>query len=333
MELAKTRHMVLCDFVVHQELVVYALQHGLPLPPLPAHPTTSSSSSSSGSSTHDSHNSQAPAAAAAAVLAAAGAGCSSSTPIAASYMADMLRRVSPEQLQQVRDWSGEEDVKKMTQTLFQQLVALLELIQRQDDEEEEQQQQQQQSDTAQDAPPDTAAAAAAAAAAFAAAGFPGGADSARRQLEHLVDDALTKCAVGMIFNCRVFVDSACNHQMHEGSAPVVEPQSHWKRVARRLKLTQEQLLLLRIAADEYSCMVQQEQREGRVLLQLAADYLPSTNLAIKAQQESAAAAAAAAVKEEDAAVAAAVKQEQGEQEAGAAASSCSTRSASSRLHR
>uniref|UniRef100_A0A383WCR5 Uncharacterized protein n=1 Tax=Tetradesmus obliquus TaxID=3088 RepID=A0A383WCR5_TETOB len=129
MELAKTRHMVLCGFVVRQELVVYALQHGLPLPPLPAHPTTSSSSSSSsGSSTHDSHNSQAPAAAAAAVLAAAGAGCSSSTPIAASYMADMLRRVSPEQLQQVRDCSGEEDVKKMTQTLFQQLVALLELI-------------------------------------------------------------------------------------------------------------------------------------------------------------------------------------------------------------
>jgi hypothetical protein len=99
-----------------QELIVYALQHGLPLPPLHPQPTHSNSSSSD-SVTHPHQLPQpaSPASAATAILAAAAGTGGSSRPIAASYVAEMLRKVSPEQLQSVQSWSGEEDLKKLTQ--------------------------------------------------------------------------------------------------------------------------------------------------------------------------------------------------------------------------
>jgi hypothetical protein len=78
-----------------------------------------------------------------------------------------------------------------------------------------------------EAPSDPSAAAAAAVAdatASAASAVAGSAGSAMRELELAIDNAVTASAVGLIFNCRPIVDSACTHQMHEGSVPVVAPQ-------------------------------------------------------------------------------------------------------------
>jgi hypothetical protein len=236
-----------------------------------------------------------------------------------SYVAGLLVNATPAQLRRVMDMTAE-DWQQYKHDHFMRLVALLELVNRpscshdtEDDMPDEQQQQQQQGSlsqkpvarsqpasgssgasgntTAMPAGEQDLLPPAAAAAAATSAGAPGSGlelfDIPRR-FQDVVDEGITLSFLALFFNHLSIIHASTNADLPQQAAP----QSLWLRVVRKLNLTSQQLLQLRLASEEFTRLNRSCSQEAETLMGRA--NRPSLLLAAEASIQAAASASATA---------------------------------------
>jgi hypothetical protein len=239
-----------------------------------------------------------------------------------SYVAGLLANATPAQLRRVMDMKAE-DWQQYKHDHFMRLVALLELVNRpsclqdfEDDMPNEQQQQQGQQQKAAAAagsrpasgssgasgntttaapagellqdPAVPAAAAAAAATATSAAAHGSGLDAFDifRRFQDAVDEGITLSFLALFFNHLSITQASTNADLPQQAAPA----GLWLRVVRKLNLTEQQLLQLRLASEELTRLNRSCSQEAETLMGRANG--PSLLLAAEASIQAAATASA-----------------------------------------
>uniref|UniRef100_A0A383VZK4 Uncharacterized protein n=1 Tax=Tetradesmus obliquus TaxID=3088 RepID=A0A383VZK4_TETOB len=228
-----------------------------------------------------------------------------------SYVAGLLANATPAQLRRVMQMKAE-DWQQYKHDHFMRLVALLELVNRpsclqeldEDDQLEQQQQQQQQqlvagSRSASGSRGSRASGATAAAAAPAGQHSPAAPAAAPRgsgleafgipqRFCDAVDEGITLSFLALFFNHLSITQASTNADLPQQAAPA----GIWMRVVKKLDLTDQQLLQLRIASEEFtrlnrSCSLEAEALMGRA-------NRPSLLLAAEASIQAAAASSSLA---------------------------------------
>jgi hypothetical protein len=228
-----------------------------------------------------------------------------------SYVAGLLANASPAQLRRVMEMTAA-DWQQYKHDHFMRLVALLELVNRpvclqEDDEADllfEQQQQQLGQGQQQQAAAGSAATSvagrgsrASGSAATAPAGLLQDQSAAStaaaapfdftQRFQDVVDEGITLSFLALFFNHLSIVQASTNTDLPQQAAP----PGMWLRVVRKLDLTDQQLLQLRIASEEFTRLNRSCSQEAESLMGRA--NRPSLLLAAEASIQAAASITAA----------------------------------------
>jgi hypothetical protein len=224
-----------------------------------------------------------------------------------SYVAGLLANATPAQLRRVMEMKAE-DWQQYKHDHFMRLVALLELVNRpsclQDfdhdmpNEQQEQQQHGQQqkvaagsrssaasgNTTAAPAGQQDPAVPAAGAAPAAAHGSGLETFDIFRRFQDVVDEGITLSFLALFFNHLSITQASTNADLPQQAAP----PGLWMRVVRKLDLTKQQLLQLRLASEEFTRLNRSCSQEAETLMGRA--NRPSLLLAAEASIQAAASA-------------------------------------------